>query len=92
MMTNANPSRMITMLGVAVSVLIRLKNVPEDPVARLPRESQSGIIGVYQNVVLMSRSPLQEHTLVCRFLLSSVCFLLFLEDCSRRLCVNICDA
>ena len=80
---------MITMLGVAVSVLIRLKNVPEDPVGRLPRESKSRIMGVYLNVILMSRLPLQEHTLVCCFPLSSVCFLLFLEDRSRRFCINI---
>ena len=66
------------MLGVAVSVLIRLKNVSEGPIERLPRESRSGIIGVYMSVILMSKVPLQGHTLVCHFLvLYSVFLILF---------------
>jgi hypothetical protein len=88
MKTNPSPVRMITMLGVAVSVLIRLKNVSEGPVERLPRESRSGIIGVYTSIVLMSKITLPEHILVCCF---PALFSVFLILLGRLLSTTLCQ-
>ncbi len=59
---------MITMLGTTVSVLIRLKNVPQEPVQPLPRDLKAEIISVYTNNVLMTKTQISEHSLVRRFL------------------------
>ncbi|KAF9479098.1 ARM repeat-containing protein [Pholiota conissans] len=61
--THPSPSRMVELLGVAVSVLIRLKHVPEEPVERLPQELKDGIIALYTTNILMAKSSLPEHTL-----------------------------
>ena len=74
------PGRMIELLGVAVSVLIRLKNVQDEPSSRLSQEYkvcvyrgffeldsnavQEGIISFHGSVILMAKSSLPEHTLV----------------------------
>ena len=55
---------MITLLGVAISVLIRLKNVTEEPSTRLPTELKDGIVAIYTTTILMAKAPLPHHTLV----------------------------
>jgi len=64
MKLHATPSKMLMLLGVAVSVLIRLKNVPEEPVQRLHQDLKSGIIGLYTSTVVMSKTPIPEQGLV----------------------------
>ena len=64
MKPHATPSKMLTILGVAVSVLIRLKNVPEEPVQRLHQDLKSGIIGLYTSTVVMSKMLIPEQSLV----------------------------
>lgn len=77
------------MLGVAVSVLIRLKTVAESPFERLPRESKSGIIGVYTSVVLMSKVSIPEHVLVGRLPALFVYSLFFYFLFRRRLSTTL---
>lgn len=62
--TSQTPTKMVMILGVAVSVLIRLKNVPEEPVQRLPVELKNEIIELYCNTILMAKVSLPEHTIV----------------------------
>ncbi|KAJ3807969.1 armadillo-type protein [Lentinula aff. lateritia] len=57
------PLRFMQLIGVAVSVLVRLKNVKEEPVERLPSWLKSQIITLYIGSVLMTRSPVSEHLL-----------------------------
>ncbi|KAH9485783.1 eIF-2-alpha kinase activator gcn1 [Psilocybe cubensis] len=57
------PTRMVPLLGVAVSVLIRLKNVSVEPVQRLPIESKDRIVELYTSAILMSKTSLPDHTI-----------------------------
>ncbi|KDR69874.1 hypothetical protein GALMADRAFT_913484 [Galerina marginata CBS 339.88] len=59
--TSQTPTRLVMLLGVSISVLIRLKNIPEEPVQRLPKELKNGIIGLYTSTILMAKSSLPEH-------------------------------
>ncbi|CAA7260345.1 unnamed protein product [Cyclocybe aegerita] len=61
--TNSTPLRLVSLIGVAVSVLIRLKNISEDPEKRLPDDLKQGVVGVYTSTVLMAKFPLPEHIL-----------------------------
>ncbi|KAJ3745026.1 armadillo-type protein [Lentinula detonsa] len=57
------PLRFVHLIGVAVSVLIRLKNVKEEPNERLPSEMKLQIVSLYTGSVLMARSQVSEHLL-----------------------------
>ncbi|KAJ4478479.1 armadillo-type protein [Lentinula aciculospora] len=57
------PLRFVQVIGVAVSVLIRLKNMQEGPKERLPSELKSQIVSLYAGSVLMARSPISEYIL-----------------------------
>ncbi|KAF8911690.1 armadillo-type protein [Gymnopilus junonius] len=51
--TNQTPTRLAMLIGVSVSVLIRLKHVTEEP---------DGIIRFYTSTILMAKSSVPEHT------------------------------
>ncbi|KAF9059496.1 armadillo-type protein [Rhodocollybia butyracea] len=55
------PLRFIQLVGVAISVLIRLKSAKEKPTERLPPELKTQLVSLYTGTVLMARSPLPEH-------------------------------
>ncbi|KAE9398973.1 ARM repeat-containing protein [Gymnopus androsaceus JB14] len=57
------PLRFVQLIGVAVSVLIRLKNVKEEPVERLSSELKAQVLSLYTGSVLMARSTVPEHLL-----------------------------
>ncbi|KAK2463021.1 hypothetical protein APHAL10511_004676 [Amanita phalloides] len=59
--THATPLQLISLVDVAVSVLIRLKNDSRPPVERLSQELKNGIITIYSNSVFFSRSSLPPH-------------------------------
>ncbi|KAF9561868.1 ARM repeat-containing protein [Agrocybe pediades] len=61
--TSQTPTKFIPLLGVSISVLIRLKNVTEEPIQRLPVDLKDGVIGLYTSTILMTKAPLQEQTL-----------------------------
>ncbi|KAF9012742.1 armadillo-type protein [Cyathus striatus] len=61
--TTQTPLRMISLIGVSISVLIRLKNVEETPVARLPQDLKTEIVKIYSSTVLMSKTAVPEHVL-----------------------------
>ncbi|KAF8063638.1 armadillo-type protein [Lyophyllum atratum] len=55
------PLRMASLLGVAVSVLVRLKNVDDEPSKRLPQELKDEIIASCASNVLMSKVVVPSH-------------------------------
>lgn len=61
--SSQTPLRFIPLLGVAVSVLIRLKNVEAEPASRLSKDLQGEVINLYSSSVLMSKSPVPPHVL-----------------------------
>ncbi|TFK26296.1 translational activator GCN1 [Coprinopsis marcescibilis] len=61
--TNPTPSRLVSLIGVSVSVLIRLKDVPEPAIERLPGDLKSGIVSLYTNAVVLSKTLVPDHIL-----------------------------
>ncbi|TFK45118.1 armadillo-type protein [Crucibulum laeve] len=61
--TTQTPLRMITLIGTSISVLIRLKNVETEPVARLPKDLKNEITNLYCSTILMSKTAVPEHIL-----------------------------
>ncbi|KAJ3828802.1 translational activator GCN1 [Lentinula raphanica] len=57
------PLQYVHLIGVAVSVLVRLKNVKEEPSQRLPLEMKSQIVSLYTGSVLMAKSPVPQYLL-----------------------------
>ena len=74
--TNPTPTKLISLLGVSISVLIRLKNLSEEPSQRLPRDLIDGVLELYNNAILLSKGPLPAHTTVsrCQVFFFSCCF------------------
>ncbi|KAF5388937.1 hypothetical protein D9757_005117 [Collybiopsis confluens] len=59
-----NPLKFIQLIGVAVAVLVRLKNVKEAPSDRISEVLKSQILSLYISIILMSRSPVPQHILI----------------------------
>lgn len=55
------PLKFVTLLGVSIAVLIRLKHTPEPPVSRLPGDLKDAILSLYTTTILMSKTPLPPH-------------------------------
>ncbi|KAF5354845.1 hypothetical protein D9756_005584 [Leucocoprinus leucothites] len=58
-----NPIRFLSLIGVAVAVLVRLKHVPTPVNERLPKELQVEIASIYTSSVLLSKTPIPPHSL-----------------------------
>ncbi|KAF5363220.1 hypothetical protein D9758_008404 [Tetrapyrgos nigripes] len=61
--SSQTPVRFVQLIGVAVSVLVRLKNAKEEPSERLPADLKSQLVSLYCTSVLMSKTPVPSHTL-----------------------------
>ncbi|KAH6885450.1 translational activator GCN1, partial [Coprinopsis sp. MPI-PUGE-AT-0042] len=59
--SNPSPTRLVTLIGVCVGVLIHLKNVPEPPDQRLPQDLQTGILSLYTSTVIVSKNTIPPH-------------------------------
>ncbi|KAG5642517.1 hypothetical protein DXG03_002618 [Asterophora parasitica] len=59
--SSQSPFRMISLLGVAISVLIRLKSVDTPSSARLPEELKSEILASYSSNVLLSKTIVPSY-------------------------------
>ncbi|KAG5725284.1 Translational activator gcn1 [Termitomyces sp. T112] len=59
--SSQSPLRMMLLLGVSVSVLVRLKNVNAEPSSRLPQELKDEIIASYSTYVLMSKVAVPSY-------------------------------
>ncbi|KAF9266994.1 ARM repeat-containing protein [Marasmius fiardii PR-910] len=57
------PLRYTPLLGVSVSVLIRIKNVEIAPVERLPAHLKNDLVALYTGSVLMSKTPVPPYVL-----------------------------
>ncbi|KIK62847.1 hypothetical protein GYMLUDRAFT_242480 [Collybiopsis luxurians FD-317 M1] len=58
-----NPLKYVQLIGVAVAVVVRLKNVKEAPSERISKELKSQILTLYTSTLLMSRTPVPHHIL-----------------------------
>ena len=58
----------IPLLGLVVDVILHLKHKQEAPLAALDKEV-AAIVAVYNNAVLMSRTPASTHLAVSGFIL-----------------------
>ncbi|EKM53603.1 uncharacterized protein PHACADRAFT_125439 [Phanerochaete carnosa HHB-10118-sp] len=69
-----SPLHVVSLLGVAVDVKMRLKNVKDDGLKKVDDELKSNIIAFYNASVLMSRTavPLHAGAALCGFIGSSV--------------------
>ncbi|KAF7968614.1 hypothetical protein HWV62_30003 [Athelia sp. TMB] len=54
----------LPLIGVAVDVTLRLKNVKDESLTRLTSETKDEIIGLYISSILMAKAPVPPHTLV----------------------------
>lgn len=59
--TNPSPTRLVTLIGVCVGVVIHLKNVTEPPSERLQRDLQTGILSLYTSSVIVSKTSIPPH-------------------------------
>ncbi|KAG6810659.1 hypothetical protein H0H92_010871 [Tricholoma furcatifolium] len=59
--TSQSPLRMMSLLGVCVDVLVRLKNVDTDISSRLPQELKNEIIASYSANALMSKVAVPSY-------------------------------
>lgn len=68
--TNQTPLRLVGLLGVAISVLIRLKDGQDEPVQRLSQELKQGVTALYINIILMTKFSVPHHAIVssCKLL------------------------
>ncbi|KAF7965509.1 hypothetical protein HWV62_43100 [Athelia sp. TMB] len=53
----------LPLIGVAVDVTLRLKNVKDESLTRLTSETKDEIIGLYISSILMAKAPVPPHTL-----------------------------
>ncbi|KAK1228592.1 translational activator of GCN4 [Marasmius sp. AFHP31] len=58
-----SPLRHIPLIGLSVSVLIRLKDIATPPVDRLPVDLKNALVSLYTSSVLMSKTPVPPHVL-----------------------------
>ncbi|KAF8883249.1 armadillo-type protein [Infundibulicybe gibba] len=61
--SSQTPLRMLSLVGVAMSVLIRLKTVAIEPVARLAPKIKGDLIELYLSSVLLSKTLVPSHVL-----------------------------
>ncbi|KDQ56445.1 hypothetical protein JAAARDRAFT_36597 [Jaapia argillacea MUCL 33604] len=59
--TNSTPPALVPLLGVAVDVTIRLKNVKDENLLRVTPDLKTGVINLYTTNVLMVKSPVATH-------------------------------
>ncbi|KAK7051190.1 translational activator of GCN4 [Paramarasmius palmivorus] len=69
--------RFVSLIGVSISVLIRLKTLKEDPANRLPSDLKKELVSLYTTSVLMSKATVPPHVLSC---LSDLIEVYFTED------------
>ncbi|KAG7441044.1 ARM repeat-containing protein [Guyanagaster necrorhizus] len=58
-----HPQRLIPLIGVAIGVLVRLRNIPESPSSRLSGAVKSHILTLYSSSLLMSKHAVPAHVL-----------------------------
>ncbi|KAL0955554.1 hypothetical protein HGRIS_001793 [Hohenbuehelia grisea] len=59
--SSQTPLRFVPLIGVSVDVLIRLRNVPEEPASRMHPDQKDAILNLYSSTVLMSKTPVPTH-------------------------------
>ena len=59
--SSQTPLKFVTLIGVSVAVLIRLKHTPEPPISRLPTDLKDAILSLYTTTILMSKATLPPH-------------------------------
>ncbi|EPQ55338.1 ARM repeat-containing protein [Gloeophyllum trabeum ATCC 11539] len=60
---HSSPLSFIPLLGSAVDVTLRLKNVKDQSLRQVPASIKNDMIGLYTNSVLLSKSPVSAHAL-----------------------------
>ncbi|PSR76114.1 hypothetical protein PHLCEN_2v8664 [Hermanssonia centrifuga] len=59
---HTNPLSLVTLLGVAIDVTLRLKNVKDETLTKIDPNIKAEIETFYSNTVLMSRSAVPSHS------------------------------
>jgi hypothetical protein len=91
--TNQTPLRMVSLLDVAISVLIRLKNVSDESSHWIPQNLKDGILGLYSSTIIITKGPLPEHALVSsKFMIRCFNNQLVLQELPARLHIHVCHS